>query len=239
MRLYRAMPMNEKVLNSHKRVLSNGQNFISNICVLDEIYSQIIPSHNLNKAIHKRILFSFTDDIDVACRLIEKYPTSYSKIGYIDVEISDETSALLINNENILFIKPIFRLSDWIDLAIYNVSQNINYCSSITVNNVNYTRKEIPLINTLVPSRWGALSLAYAAREYMVICRNLSPTILLKKDIDYERKNKNLKDYNMFLSDNDSTTKKEIIVSLKNDLRDITISQVRRDYLLRLFSECI
>ncbi|ENK0556055.1 hypothetical protein AB2T19_000807 [Clostridium botulinum] len=239
MRLYRAMSMNEKILNSHKRVFSKGKNAISNICVLNEIYSQIIPTHNLNKASQNRIIFSFTDDIDVACRFIEKYPTTYNKIGYIDVEISDETSALLINNENILFIKPIFRLLDWIDLATYNVSENKNYCTSITVNNVNYARKEFPLINTLVPSRWGALSLARTAREYVVICQNLFPTILSKKDINYERKNKHLENFNLFLSDNDSTTKKEVIKSLKNDLENVDISQVRKDYLFKMLSECI
>ena len=238
MRLYRAMPMNEKILNSHKRVFSKGQNVISNICVLNEIYSQIIPTHKLNKASRNRIIFSFTDDIDVACRFIEKYPMTYNKIGYIDLEISDETSALLINNENVLFIKPIFRLSDWIDLAIYNVSENKNYCTPITINNVNYARKEFPLINTLVPSRWGALSLARAAREYVVICQNLVPSILSKKDIDYERKNKHLKDYNLFLSDNDSIRKKEVVKSLKNDLENINISKVRKDYLFKLLSEC-
>lgn len=239
MRLYRAMPMNEKTLNSHKRIFYNDQNAISNICILDEIYSQIIPTHDLNKARQNRILFSFTDDIYVACRFLKKYPETYEKIGYIDVDISDKTSALLINNKNILFIKPVFRFLDWIDLAAYRLSKSKKNCTSITVNNVNYTRKKIPLINTLVPSRWGALSLARTAREYMVICQNLSPTILSKKEIDYERKTKCLKNFNLFLSDNNSTIKKEVIKILKKDLENINVSHKHKDYLIKMFSECI
>ena len=236
MRLYRAMPTNETTLNSHQRALSKTKNALSDICLLDEIYSHIMPTHNLDIAHLNRVVFSFTDDIDVTYSLTEKYPATYAKIGYIDIKSPENSSALLKGDPNLLLVKPIFRLSDWVDLAIYCAGKSVH--TSINVHNVNYASKGVPLINTLVPSRWGALSLAHTAREYVVICKNLVPAIMSANDIASTRADKHLKDFDLFVSDNNPSNKKKVIDCLQNDLRKIIITEVRRNYLSEKLDEC-
>ncbi|NLB56450.1 MAG: hypothetical protein GX811_11955 [Lentisphaerae bacterium] len=213
MRLYRAIPANETTLNSHQKAFSKGDNVLGNISILDEIYSHIMPTHNLDVTHQNRIIFSFTDDIDVACRLIEKHPAVYSKIGYIDTEVPEDAFALLSRNSNILLVKPVFRRSDWVDLALYSASAN-GY-TQFDVSNVNYASKGVPLINTLVPSRWGALSLARTEREYVVICRAFVPAIMSANDIASAGAGKHLKEFDLFISDNDPTNKRELLTVCK------------------------
>lgn len=235
MKLFRALPWKESILNSNDKVFSN--NIISNnINLMNEIYSHIMPSYKLSQASKRKTIYSFTDDIDVAYRLVTNYPEIYNKIGYIELDITGESSALIENSKKILLVKPIFRFSDWIDLASYNVIITEDINTIITVNNTNYKREPLPLINTLIPSRWGALSLASTAREYAVICKDLVPSILSEEQIDNEINNKEIQNYDLLLSNN-IFKKRYIINSMEKSFKQINISQSRSEYLQKMLKE--
>jgi len=241
MRLYRAMLKDEDILSSHVRAFSSDKKKIDNISFSDEIYSHIMPTYKLDGAKSRKVIYSFTDDIDVACMFLKKYSKFYDRIGYIDIDTNEKSSAL-INGENIFLVKPIFRMWDWIDLVAYNLTQN-NLCKTkLTLTNTNYKSCSVPFINALVPSRWGALSLAYTSREYAVICQNLSLNILSKVEIKNECRHKKIEEHNLFLCNIDdekiiNNFKKALIV-LKSDIENIQITSNRKKYVIKEFSNC-
>lgn len=242
MRLYRALPKDEEILNSHNRAFTDDKKKLGSISILDEIYSHILVTHKLNEARERRVIYSFTDDIGVASMFLKKYPQIYDRIGYIDIDLSDGSSALIDNNENIFLIKPVYRYSDWVDLAIYNLIKNESCeITSITVNNTNYTRNSVDLINTLVPSQRGAWSLAHPAREFAIICQNLTLTIFDQEEIEKDKLNEP-KDYDLFLNNislpETGIYLQKVIDYLKKDAQNLNIVAKRKENILKQLSAC-
>lgn len=235
MKLFRALPKDENELNSDERAFQ-ADSMNPNLIILDEVYSHIIPSHKLSQASARRVIYSFTDDIDVADMLVKKYPQTYSKIGCINVNLTEESSAFAAKDENIFCVKPVFRLADWIDMAAYKINKSEEYSGILTVDNTNYAQAPIPLINILVPSRWGALSLARSYREYAVICRDIVPAIFTEEEIEAEKSEKKVIDYDLLLLD-DVDTKRKVIESLISDLKTLDISEAHKEYLLRRLND--
>ena len=216
-RLYRALRKNELVLTSD---LIEDHKLKKGTVLLNEAYSHIIPTYKLRENQNFRTVFSFTDDINVARRLIQDYPDTYTKIGYIDIEITD---AFTTNNPNVLFAMPVHRLSDWVELMAYS------YDTQKDITNLNYSCKNINFINAVVFSRWSVMSLAFSNMEYLVICDNLKPTIL---DTDNEEAARGVYD----LSTRDYLIKDyhkciDIVNLLRKQLESLKISQVRKDNL--------
>lgn len=164
-RLYRALRKDEAVLTS--TALIENHSLKKGINLLNEIYSHIVPTHKLRECETYRTVFSFTDDICIAKKLLKNHPDTYICIGYIDVQITDSFTT---NKNEILFVIPAFRLSDWVELMAYSRAE--------TILNLNYTRSSIDLINAVIPSHWSVLSLANTNREYILVCDHLSPTII-------------------------------------------------------------
>lgn len=185
LRLYRAM----KVYQSDELVSieqDGSEPMISFLNMIDKIYSHIIPSL---KSYNNSIIYSFTDDFSIAKSFLgERGYTNYNRIGYIDISVKKNMSPSAIST-SLLFLQPLWRMEDWIDLAIAREYEHIKSSgkgrlghSSVELCNLNYKRDNLNIINTLLPSRNGALSLASPAREYAVICKNLKVNII--NDID-------------------------------------------------------
>lgn len=235
----------EIITSSNNRAISVDGKINSSLSIIDEIYSHIIPSHKLPKARKRQVVYSFTDDITVACNFLKKHPKIYEKIGYIDVDIADDYSAQINTNKTILLVKPVFRVLDWIDMATYDLIQNKikkDETDTIKVNNMNYTVAPIRLANTLIPSRWGVLSLASSSREYAVICQNLTLTILSKEEIENEPYPNEFKNYDLALCDASLSETKEyykaVINYLNNDVNKLRITESRKAYIVNQLSDC-
>ena len=192
-RLYRALHQRETALG-----YLESYDF-ENESIIDEAYSHILDSYPLKDERGERTIFSFTADLSVAVSLVKDNSLDYDSIAYIDAPISRDAnisrdahiskSAFFSSNENTLspcedskarvIIKPVFRAFDWFDMAIY--------CQKLSLSNLNITRlpiAPIPLINTLIPSRNGALSKARAMNEFAVFFRGkFAPRLL---DLDDE-----------------------------------------------------
>ena len=165
-RLYRALRANELILTSQ---LIQDHKLADDFVPLNEAYSHIVPSYKLRETEKYRTVFSFTEDLAVAKKLLKNHPDTYVNIGYIDIEMTD---AFTTNNINILFAMPVYRLSDWVELMSF--SYDNNKC----ISNLNYSCKDIHFVNAIIYSRWSAMSLATANKEYLLICDNLIPSIL-------------------------------------------------------------
>lgn len=225
MRLYRALTIYEYDSIYDKYILdSNNRAFTHdipahNLNLLNEVYSHIMPTYKLPQVQKKRVIFSFTDDIKVACSFVTKNPKVYTAIGYIDIDVPK--NPLKIESSNIYCIIPVYRVSDWIELAAFY--------DTVEIQNINYNRRT-RLSHTLIPSRWGALSLACSAREYAIICSKLEPKLLLfEKDIRKEQENKQ----GVYDFDLGSNNKKNVINAVKKDIELLEISQKRKEYVIR------
>lgn len=153
-RLYRALRKDETILTSN--LIENHK--LKDINLLNEIYSHIMPTYKLRESNSFRTVFSFTEDIDIAKKLLKNHPKTYVSIGYIDIEIADSFTT---NRDDVLFIIPAFRVSDWVELMAYT------YKTNKKISNLNYACYDIEFINAIICSRWSARSLANANKEYM------------------------------------------------------------------------
>lgn len=124
-RLYRALRKEETILTSN--LIENHK--LKDINLLNEIYSHIMPTYKLREPNSFRTVFSFTEDIDIAKKLLKNYPETYVSIGYIDIEITDSFTT---NRDDVLFIIPAFRVSDWVELMAYT------YKTNKKISNLNY-----------------------------------------------------------------------------------------------------
>ena len=237
-RLYRALHQRETALG-----YLESYDF-ENESIIDEAYSHILDSYPLKDERGERTIFSFTADLSVAVSLVKDNSLDYDSIAYIDAPISRDAciskGAFFSSNENNLFpcedskakiiIKPVFRAFDWFDMAIY--------CQKLSLSNLNITRlpiAPIPLINTLIPSRNGALSKARAMNEFAVFFRGkFAPRLLdladektLRAEIEKSFQQPKLEDEEnlglFFLSNPSllkSDTARDIIKSLRSYAED-------------------
>lgn len=175
LRLYRAMKNNES-----NELMSKNQNEresrISFLNMIDIIYSHIIPSHEL---CNNGIIYSFTDNFSIAKEFLgTRGKGNYNRIGYIDISLEKNMLPIDIT-KSLLFLQPLWRVEDWIDLTIvreYEHMLSTGKCSPghESVELYNYIKGyNSNIINTILPSRKGAFSLASNAREYAVICKNM------------------------------------------------------------------
>lgn len=180
-RLFRALTVEDCDENGNYILASNerafNKNSISrNLNILNEVYTHTMPSHKLEISRKERIIISFTDDIQVALMFVRKNKEVYKAIGYIDIEfpynpISVDDS---LKSKGVFSIIPIYRIADWVEMAIYNNTTEIkNIVSGRTT----------ALVNTLIPSHLGAFSLAHTSREYAIICRKLTVNIMSDEEI--------------------------------------------------------
>lgn len=234
MRLYRALTvydfdskLNMYVLSSNSRAFEkdkNINNILSNkINLPNEIYSHIMNTHRQSHARAARIIYSFTDDYNIACSFLNKYPNEYKAIGYIDIN----ENLPQIKEDGIYFIFPAHSLSAWVNLAAYFNTEEIQ-----NVTNGYRTR----LAYTLIPSQKSMLSWAKNKREYAVICKNLILTLCTKeseiKSIENKQKifvvNRKSNDNKMFIN------KEYIKKVLKRDIGELGIQEIRKEYVLTL-----
>lgn len=212
-RLYRALRKDETILTSN--LVENHK--LKDINLLNEIYSHIMPTYKRRESNSFRTVFSFTEDIDIAKKLLKKYPETYVSIGYIDIEITDSFTT---NRNDVLFIIPAFRVSDWVELMAYT------YKTNKKISNLNYKCYDIEFINAIICSRWSARSLANANKEYILICDQLSPTIIT--DIEnyngISQSETSIKDFLI----NDYHNNIATIKHLKKQLIPLEISQRRK-----------
>lgn len=231
MKLYRAMRIGETVLISNERAFEN-EVLKHDISFINEVYSHIVPTYRQTDSQAKRIIYSFTDDIQVAYELCKKHKSSYDRIATLDIEITDSA---LVNQKGIVFIHPVFELKHWVDLMAYE-----DHNEKLVISNVNYDRK-VPLLNTLTYSRWGALSLARAAREYALICSYVEPTVLNEKAIEEELLSEKKGNCNeKFLLCDDSRRKTKIIEKLREQLMVLNVNKKRKnnlDLVMKEYSE--
>ena len=206
-RLYRALRKDETILTSN--LVENHK--LKDINLLNEIYSHIMPTYKLRESNSFRTVFSFTEDIDIAKKLLKKYPEIYACIGYVDIEI---TNSFTTNRNDVLFIIPAFRVSDWVELMAYT------YKTNKKISNLNYKCYDIEFINAIICSRWSARSLANANKEYILICDQLSPTIIT----GISQSETSIKDFLI----NDYHNNIATIKHLKKQLIPLEISQRRK-----------
>ena len=215
MRLYRALLKEEKILDSDKRA------FVDDINILNEAYSHIVKTYNLDYPKSRKIIYSFTDDINIALSIIEKNSDYYDRVCYIDVN-----DVGFLDDENIKFVYPLYEYEHWINLATYS-SDDIN---NIEIQCLNYKSQPKKLIGTLVPSENGALSWARGAREYAVICKNLIPKVLTAEELEQEKNKINsLLKARMLSSDYEKRNK--VIEKLLNDTDKLNIQSGRKKVL--------
>lgn len=212
-RLYRALRKEETILTSN--LIENHK--LKDINLLNEIYSHIMPTYKLRESNSFRTVFSFTEDIDIAKKLLKNYPETYVSIGYIDIEITDSFTT---NRDDVLFIIPAFRVSDWVELMAYT------YKTNKKISNLNYYCYDIEFINAIVCSRWSARSLANANKEYILICDQLSPTIItdIENHNGVSQSETSIKDFLISDYNNNIAT----IQQLKKQLIPLKISQRRK-----------
>lgn len=233
-RLFRALTAEDcdengkYILSSHERAFH--ENSISrNINVLNEIYTHTMPSHKLETSRKERIIISFTDDIRVALMFMKKNKKVYKAIGYIDIEFPGNPMCVneSLKGQGIFSIIPTYRISDWVEMAIYN--------NTATVKNVASCRTTA-LVNTLIPSRWSAFSLAHTSREYAIICRKLTVNIMSEKEIE-ECKNQKTCYYNPnYQLSNSIWQRKRIINQLRAELKNLNITAKRQAYVANCLS---
>lgn len=234
MRLYRALTvydfdskLNMYVLSSNNRAFSrdkdNNSILTKKINLPNEIYSHIMNTHRQSRARAARIIYSFTDDYNIACSFLKKYPNEYKAIGYIDI---NENLPQIRENE-IYFIFPAHSLSAWVNLAAYFNTEEIQ-----NITNGYRTR----LAYTLIPSQKSMLSWAKNKREYAVICKNLIPTLCTNESEikSIENKQENFA-FNRKSNDNKMLINKENIKkALKRDIEELGIREIRKEYVLTL-----
>ena len=71
-RLYRALRKDETILTSN--LVENHK--LKDINLLNEIYSHIMPTYKLRESNSFRTVFSFTEDIDIAKKLLKNLLSS-------------------------------------------------------------------------------------------------------------------------------------------------------------------
>lgn len=215
-RLYRALRKDETILTSS--LIENHK--LKDINLLDEVYSHIMPTYKLRESATFRTVFSFTEDVNIAKKLLKNYPDIYVSIGYIEIEISD---AFTTNQNGVLFIIHAFRVSDWVELMAYN------YPANKRIKNLNYSCSDIELINAIISSRWSARSLANANKEYILICDHLSLTIItdIENYNDVSQTETSILDFLIKDYQNNIAT----IQRLKSQLATLKISQRRKQLL--------
>ncbi|NLI71238.1 MAG: hypothetical protein GX361_00720 [Bacteroidales bacterium] len=179
-----------------------------------------MPTYKLRESATFRTVFSFTEDVNIAKKLLKNYPDIYVSIGYIEIEISD---AFTTNQNGVLFIIPAFRVSDWVELMAYN------YPANKRIKNLNYSCSDIELINAIISSRWSARSLANANKEYILICDHLSLTIItdIENYNDVSQTETSILDFLIKDYQNNIAT----IQRLKSQLATLKISQRRKQLL--------
>lgn len=236
MRLYRTLTdydfdlrSNKYVLDSNSRAFekdNDSNNILSDkINLPNEIYSHIMNTHKQPCARKKRIIYSFTDDYNIACTILNKYPNEYKAIGYID--INENWSK--IKENGIYFIFPAHSGPSWVKLAaIFNMEEIQN------VTNGYKTR----FAYILIPSQNSMLSWARNKREYAVICKNLKLNLCTKED---ENKTTRNKQENFKISDelNDKflKNKKHITEVLKKDIAKLKIQEARKLSVLKFIED--
>lgn len=226
MKLYRAVLKDEVILNSNERAFDKNGNLSSDLNLLDEVYSHIVKSYDCEYAKNRKIVFSFTDDIRVAMKFIENYPQYYDRIACIEV---DELG--IINNNNLKLIVPVYRIEDWIKMAVLFDSIKDGKIPYHCVNYLNKTFKN--LANTLIPSQNGVVSYARDNCEYAVICKDLEPTILSIEEIKNE-----LLSENKILQFNVDNNEKlnEVVDIIVRDLEQLQVK--RKDFTINEVEKC-
>lgn len=223
-RLYRALRKSELlVLNS--QLIQNQK--LDDFILVNEAYSHIVPTYKLRETEEYRTFFSFTEDLTVAKKLITKYPNTYTKIGFLDIEITD---AFTTNNPNILFAMPVFRVSDWVELIAFSYEENKN------IINLNYSRKPINFINSIIYSRWSPMSLANANKEYLLICKKLTLSIIDETTLANTPNSISLTSEKDFLI-KDYKNNFDVVNLLEKQLKPLKISEVRKETLKKELKE--
>jgi len=214
MYLFRAMLNDQITLSSHDRY------YKTKIDCLNEIYSHVVKTYPL---MDEKIIYSFTDDINIAKRILNKHSDFYSSIGVINIDVDDKNNIIFGNGINAIY--PIFEPKHWVELAALRKINN----TSIT--NLNYdTSPKTTLAATLIPSRWGVLSLAKKNREYAVVCDKLRPEILTESDfikeeyIDNETKNITIC--------SDKSLINSISETLITEIESFNIEKARKNYMI-------
>ena len=176
MRLYRAMAIGEEILTSNVRAFKDDE-ITDKLNLINEMYSHIIKSSNNSYAHDRKIIFSFTDDINKAINILNKYSEYYDRIGYIDVDFLGFGT-----DDKIKWVWPVYRIEDWVK-ALYYLDYNF-----LTYQTLNFRDVSMPknIVNTLILSRSGVCSYASVFNEYHIICRDLKPTIINDKQIKTE-----------------------------------------------------
>ena len=227
MRLYRAMDINETELNSNQRAFINGKLNVD-INLINEMYSHIIRSSNSSYAQERKIIFSFTDDINKAIEILNEYPNYYNRIGYVDIYF------LGINdNGSIKWVWPVYCIEDWVK-AEYYLKKNDDL--ELTYQNLNFEKEsEVKkLANTLIPSQNGACSYAKKANEYHIICQSLLPKILDVEQIEEEKRKENqILDFPIL----DQYFYDKIGLKILKDLNDVDATDNRKEEVRKLTLE--
>lgn len=158
-RLYRAISKREKQgIISFDLDKFDFQDGSTESMVVDEIYSHTLSTYNLRKG----ILYSFTDDLNVAYMYINKNPEKYFAVGYVDIDVINKGFCL---PEGMLYLQRTCEFGDWLNLAELK--------EETLFKNLNYKTYPILIINTLIPGQKSVYSWAKSSREYVAVCAGL------------------------------------------------------------------
>ncbi len=226
MRLYRAMEKEQEILNSNERAFLSGE-INPNIDLISEMYSHIVRSSNNEFAKEKRIIFSFTDNIDKALEILNvyRYSNYYDRIGYIDVDFLGYGI-----DDKIKWVWPVYHIDDWVKVAYY---LKMHSDTIVTFNNLNYEKISDAknLVNTLIPSQNGVCSYANVYNEYHIICNGLKPKSL--NESEYE-KEKQMQNYILDFPILDQYFYDRIASIMLNDLEGLDVQNNRKKEVRQL-----
>lgn len=221
MRLYRALTnfdfdskLGAYVLNSNSRAFEKNNILSDKINLPNEIYSHIMNTHKQLCALKNRIIYSFTDDYDIAKSILNKH-SDYEALGYIDIDFTK------IESNGIYFIFPAYDISSWIKLATMFNTEEIQ-------NVVNDYKTRFAY--TLIPSQKSMLSWAKNKKEYVVICKNLE--LKLCEDEGKEVIENKQWTYNWGKNFNDKNDIKKFAEKMEEDLYKLSINPRRKAYVL-------
>ena len=209
-RLYRAISKREKQgifsLDSEDKFdVQDGK------LIADEIYSHTLSAYRLRKG----IFYSFTDDIEIAYRYLNKDSEKYFAIGYVDVVVTKGGFSL---PEKMTYLFRICEVCDWLRLA--ELKDDGYY------KNLNYKTYPIPIINTLIPAQKSAWSWAKTSREYVAVCNGLELQII-DKNYDEPEWCKPFKEKMESLQKT-----RKLYELLKNEVQSLEIKDIRKKFVL-------
>ena len=209
-RLYRAISKREKQgifsLDSEDKFdVQDGK------LIADEIYSHTLSTYRLRKG----IFYSFTDDIEIAYRYLNKDSEKYFAIGYVDVVVTKGGFSL---PEKMTYLFRICEVCDWLRLA--ELKDDEYY------KNLNYKTYPIPIINTLIPAQKSAWSWAKTSREYVAVCNGLKLQII-DKNYDEPEWCKPFKEKMESLQKT-----RKLYELLKNEVQSLEIKDIRKKFVL-------